>query len=98
LTNKTSAPYGEEVSWMKPILRFFSMNFLRAFCLDAEREYMGPTRLSTFFQIDLEVIRIMRSKDFSFAFAKNIGKFMILGRDIEKVRSLCKFWRVSLNI
>ena len=28
---------------MKPMLRFSSMNFLRASCLDAEREYIGPT-------------------------------------------------------
>ena len=54
--------------------------------------------LSTFFQIDLEVIRMMRSKDFSFGFAKNVGKFVILERDIGKVRSLCKFCRVGLNV
>ena len=28
---------------MKPMLRFSSMNFLRASCSDAEREYMRPT-------------------------------------------------------
>jgi len=55
-------------------------------------------RLSIFFQIDLEVIRMMRSKDFSFGFAKNISKFMILRRNIGKVRRLCKFCKVSLNI
>jgi len=54
--------------------------------------------LSTFFQIDLEIIRIMRSKDFSFGFAENVGKFMIFGRDIRKVRSFCKFCGVSLNV
>ena len=54
--------------------------------------------MSTFFQIDFEVIRIMRSKDFSFSFAKNIGEFMILGRNIRKVRSFCKFCRVSANV
>ena len=50
------------------------------------------------FQIDFEVIRIMRSKNFSFSFAENIGKFMILGRDIGEIRSFCKFCEVSLNI
>ena len=29
---------------MKPVLRFFSMNFFRASCSDAKREYIGPTR------------------------------------------------------
>ena len=54
--------------------------------------------LSTFFQIDFEVIKIMRSEDFSFGFAKNISEFMILRRDIGKVRRLCKFCRVGLNV
>jgi len=54
--------------------------------------------LSIFFQIDLKVIRLMRSKDFSFGFAENIGKFMIFGRDIGKIKSLCKFCKVSLSI
>jgi len=43
--------------------------------------------LSTFFQVDLEIIRIMRSKNFSLGFAENIGKFVILRRNIGKVRS-----------
>jgi len=54
--------------------------------------------LSTFFQIDFEVIRTMKSKDFSFSFAENISKFMILGRDIRKVRNFCKFCGISLNV
>jgi len=54
--------------------------------------------LNTFFQIDFEVIRTMRSKDFSFSFAENVSEFMILGRDIGKVRSFCKFCGVSLNV
>jgi len=54
--------------------------------------------LSTFFQIDFKVIRTMRSKDFSFSFAENIGEFMILRRDIGKVRSFCKFCGISLNV
>ena len=55
-------------------------------------------RLSTFFQIDFEVIMTMRSKDFSFIFAENVSKFVILRRDIGKIRSFCKFCRVSLNV
>ena len=43
LTNKTGAPCRDEVGQMKPVLRFFSMNSFRASCLDAEREYIGPT-------------------------------------------------------
>ena len=54
--------------------------------------------LSTFFQIDFEVIRMMRSKDFSFIFAENVSKFMILRKDIGKIRSFCKFCGVSLNV
>ena len=54
--------------------------------------------MSTFFQIDFEIIRSMRSKNFSFSFAENIGKFMILGRDIGRIRSFCKFCKVSLNV
>jgi len=40
----------------------------------------------------------MKSKNFSFNFAENIGKFMILRRDIGKIRSFCKFCGVSLNV
>jgi len=40
----------------------------------------------------------MRSKDFSFGFAKNVSEFIILRRNIEKIRSLYKFCGVSLNI
>jgi len=83
---------------MKPILRFSSMNSLRASCSDAEREYRANWMLSTFFQINLEVIRTMRNEDFSFGFAENVGKFIILGRDIEKIKMLCKFCGVSLNV
>jgi len=43
LTNKTGIPCGGEVGWMKPILRFSSMNSLRVSCSNAEREYIGPT-------------------------------------------------------
>jgi len=54
--------------------------------------------LSTLFQIDFEVIRTMRRESFSFSFAENVGKFVILGRDIGEVRSFYKFCRVSLNV
>ena len=40
----------------------------------------------------------MRSENFSFSFAENISKFMILRRDIGKIRSFCKFCGVSLNV
>jgi len=63
-----------------------------------KRVYRANWRLNTFFQVDLEVIRMMRSKYFSFGFAENISKFMILGRDIRKIRRLCKFCGVSLNV
>ena len=54
--------------------------------------------MSTFFQIDFEVIRMMRSENFSFSFAENISEFMILRRDIGEIRSFYKFCRVSLNV
>jgi len=54
--------------------------------------------LSTFFQIDFEVIRLIRSRNFSFSFAENIGKFVIFGRNIGQIRSFCKFCEVSLNV
>ena len=31
-------------------------------------------------------VKIIRSKNFSFDFIKNIGKFIILGRDIREIR------------
>ena len=54
--------------------------------------------MSTLFQIDFEVIRMMRRENFSFCLAKNVGKFMILRRDIGEIRSFYKFCRVSLNV
>jgi len=60
--------------------------------------YRANQRLSTFFQIDFEVIRMIRSENFSFSFTENIGKFMILRRDIGKVRNFYKFCRISLNV
>jgi len=84
---------------MKPVLRFPSINSLRVSYLDAEREYIGVNqRLSTLFQVNLEIIKIMRSKNFSFGFTENINKFIILRRDIGKVRNLCKLCEVSLDV
>ena len=54
--------------------------------------------MSTLFQIDFEIIGIMRSKNFSFSLAENIGKFMILGRNIREIRNFCKFYGVGLNV
>jgi len=54
--------------------------------------------LSTLFQIDFEVIETMRRESFSFSFAENVGKFVILRRDIGEIRSFCKFCGVSLNV
>ena len=41
---------------------------------------------------------MIKSKDFSFSFAENVSEFMILGRDIRKVRSFYKFHGISLNV
>ena len=41
---------------------------------------------------------MMRRESFSFCLAKNIGKFVILGRDIREIRSFCKFCGVGLNV
>ena len=54
--------------------------------------------MSTLFQIDFEVIKMMRRENFSFGFAENVGKFMILRRDIGEIRGFCKFCRVGLNV
>ena len=43
LTNKTNAPYRDKIGQMKPILRFSSMNSLKASYSDAKREYMKLT-------------------------------------------------------
>ena len=54
--------------------------------------------MSTLFQIDFEVIRTMKRESFSFSFAENVGKFVILRRDIGEIRSFCKFCGVGLNV
>ena len=80
-------------------IEVFLNEFLENFLFRCQkRVYRANQRLSTFFQIDFEIIRTMRSKDFNFSFAENVSEFMILGRDIGKVRSFCKFYRISLNV
>ncbi len=54
--------------------------------------------MSTLFQIDFEVIKTIRRENFSFSFAENISKFVILRRDIGEIRSFYKFCGVSLNV
>jgi len=54
--------------------------------------------LSTLFQIDFKIIRTMRRESFSFSFAENVGKFMILRGNIGQIRSFCKFCGVGLNV
>jgi len=83
----------------KTHIEVFLNEFLQSLLFRCQkRVYWANWRLSTFFQIDFEVIKTIRSKDFSFSFAENVSKFMILGRDIEKIRSFCKFCRASLNV
>ena len=52
--------------------------------------------MSTLFQIDFEVIRTMRSENFSFSFAENVGKFMILGGNCYGLKSLELGNRITL--
>ena len=54
--------------------------------------------MSTLFQIDFEVIRTMRRESFSFSFAENVSKFVILRGNVGQIRSFCKFCRVGLNV
>ena len=80
-------------------VEIFLNEFLQSLLFECQkRVYRANQRLNTFFQIDFKVIRMMRSKNFSFSFAENIGKFMILRRDIGEIRSFCKFCGVSLNV
>jgi len=41
---------------------------------------------------------MMRSENFSLGFAENVSKFVIFRRDIGKIRSLCKFCEVGLDV
>jgi len=36
--------------------------------------------LSTLFQVDLKIIRIIRSEDFGFGFTEDVDKFVIVGK------------------
>ena len=60
--------------------------------------YRANWRLNILFQIDFEIIRTMRRESFSFSFAENISKFVILRRDVGQIRIFCKFCGVSLNV
>ena len=83
----------------KNYVKVFLNKFLESLLFRCwKRVYGANQRLSTFFQIDFEVIRTMRSENFSFSVAENIIKFMVLRKDIRKIRSFCKFCRVSLDI
>ena len=67
----------------KTHIEIFLNKFLQSLLFRCQkRVYRANQRLSTFFQIDFEVIRMMRSKNFSFSFAKNISEFIILRRDV----------------
>jgi len=80
-------------------IEIFLNEFLQSLLFRCQkRVYRANQRLSTLFQIDFEVIRTMRRESFSFSFVENIGKFMILGRDIGEIRSFCKFCRIGLNV
>ena len=63
-----------------------------------KRVYRANQRLSTLFQIDFEVIRMMMRENFSFSFAENVSKFMICRRNIREIRNFCKFCKVGLNV
>ena len=54
--------------------------------------------MSTLFQIDFEVIKIIRRESFSFGLAEDISKFIILRGNVRQIRSFCKFCGVGLNI
>ena len=80
-------------------VEIFLNEFLQSLLFRCQkRVYRANWRLSTFFQIDFEVIRLMRSENFSFSFAENVSEFMILRRGIREIRSFCKFCKVSLNV
>jgi len=83
----------------EPHIEVFLNEFLESLLFRYQkRVYRTNQRLSTFFQINLKVIRIIRSKDFSFGFAENIGKLIILRGNIKKIRNFYKFCRVGLNV
>jgi len=86
--------------WLNKIyIEVFLNEFLKSLLFGYwKRVYRTNQRLSIFFQIDLEVIKIMRSEYFSLGYAENICEFVILKGNIRKVRSLCKFCRVGLNV
>jgi len=86
--------------WLdKTCVEVFLNEFLESLLFRCQkRVYRANWRLSTLFQINFEVIRTMRSKNFTFNFAGNISEFVRLGKDIGKIRSFCKFCGISLNV
>ena len=36
--------------------------------------------MSTLFQVDLKIIRMIKSEDFGFGFTEDVGKFVIVGK------------------
>ena len=86
--------------WLdKTRVEIFLNEFLQSLLFRCwKRVYRANRRLGTLFQIDFEIIRMMRRESFSFSFAKNVSKFVILRRDIGEIRSFCKFCGVSLNV
>ena len=79
-------------------IKIFLNEFLESFLFGCQKKVYGANQRLSTFQIDFEVIKIMRSEDFSFSFAENVSEFIILRRDIGKIRSFCKFCGISLNV
>jgi len=76
----------------KTHLNVFLNEFLKSLLFRYQKKvYRTNQRLSIFFQIDLEIIRIVRSKDFSFGFAENIGKFKYSERTLKRLRASTSF-------
>ena len=86
--------------WLDKIrIEIFLNEFLKSLLFRYwKRVYRANWRLSTLFQIDFEIIRTMRRECFSFSLAENVSKFVILRRDIGKIRSFYKFCKVGLNV
>ena len=79
-------------------IEIFLNEFLESLLFECQKKVYGANWRLNIFQIDFEVIRMIRSENFSLNFAENVSELMILERDIGKIRSFCKFFRVSLNV
>ena len=83
----------------KTCVEIFLNGFLERLLFRCQkRVYRANQKLSTFFQIDFEIIGMMRRENFSFSLAENVGKFVILGGNVRQIRSFCKFCGVGLNV